>query len=208
MTTINTIEDLMRVLDEHPQWLEAMRARLLTRELLELPRVVAEFAASTQQRLDNHDKRFDRMESDLGLLKGAHARNVAVEQADLLVEAMGLTYQRTLTREDVRALVGAADTSDIPCNELASFRLADFIVEAEDPEGETCYVAVEVSFTVNGRDTARAVRNASFLERITGRRSRAAVTGERMDDRIRGRVEAGEVFWHQLDRHSLRVEAH
>ena len=37
MTTISSIEDLMRVLDENPTWLEAMRARLLTRELLELP---------------------------------------------------------------------------------------------------------------------------------------------------------------------------
>lgn len=198
----------MRALDENPQWLEAMRARLLTRELLELPRVVAEFAASTRERLDNHDSRFDRMESDLGVLKGAHARSVTVEQADLLVEAMGLIYRRTFAREDVRALINAVDTSDIPRNELASFRLADLIVEAEDPEGETCYVAVEVSFTVNGRDTARAVRNAGFLERFTGRPARAAIAGERMDDRIQDRVAAGEVFWHQLDRHSLHVEAH
>ena len=201
MTTINTIEDLMRVLDEHPQWLEAMRARLLTRELLELPRVVAEFAAATQQR-------FDRLESDVGVLKGAHARNVAVEQADVLVEAMGLVYRRTLAREDVRALVRSADTSDIPRNELLSFRLADLIVEAEDTEGETCYIAVEASFTVNGRDTARAIRNAGFLERFTGRPARAAIAGERMDNRIHDSVETGTVFWHQLDRRSLHVEAH
>ena len=37
MTTINTIEDLIQILDEHPRWLEALRARLLTRELIELP---------------------------------------------------------------------------------------------------------------------------------------------------------------------------
>lgn len=36
-TTITTIEDLMRVLDENPEWLEALRTRLLTCELIELP---------------------------------------------------------------------------------------------------------------------------------------------------------------------------
>ena len=36
-SNINDIEDLMRILDENPQWVEALRARLLTRELLELP---------------------------------------------------------------------------------------------------------------------------------------------------------------------------
>lgn len=27
--TIDTVEDLVRILDEHPQWLDALRARLL-----------------------------------------------------------------------------------------------------------------------------------------------------------------------------------
>ena len=45
MATINTIEDLLRLLDENPEWLEALRARLLTRELLELPQTVANLTA-------------------------------------------------------------------------------------------------------------------------------------------------------------------
>ena len=40
MTTINTIEDLIRVLDENPEWMEVVRSRLLTPELLELPKQV------------------------------------------------------------------------------------------------------------------------------------------------------------------------
>ncbi len=90
MTTINTVQDLMRVLDENPEWLEAMRSRLLSRELLELPdrftqlseRVaqlsdrltqlseevsafaveMRAFAAKTDRRFDIIDKRFDRMD--------------------------------------------------------------------------------------------------------------------------------------------------
>ena len=37
MTTINTIEDLARILREQPTWAEALRALLLTQELLDLP---------------------------------------------------------------------------------------------------------------------------------------------------------------------------
>ena len=45
MTTISTVEDIIEALDSDPQLLEALRARLLTRELLELPQVVAQLAA-------------------------------------------------------------------------------------------------------------------------------------------------------------------
>ena len=49
MTTINNIEDLVRILDENPEWLEAVRTRLLTRELLELPQVVADLTQRVDQ---------------------------------------------------------------------------------------------------------------------------------------------------------------
>ncbi|MDE2889295.1 MAG: hypothetical protein OXR72_13895, partial [Gemmatimonadota bacterium] len=62
MAVIHTIEDLVRVLDENPEWVEALRARLLTRELLELPRIVAEFAEATNKRFDAMDKRLDAMD--------------------------------------------------------------------------------------------------------------------------------------------------
>ena len=51
MTTVNTIEDLVRILDERPEWNEALRARMLSRELLNLPQAFAEFAESTERRL-------------------------------------------------------------------------------------------------------------------------------------------------------------
>ena len=69
MTTINTIEDLMRLLDESPEWLEAVRARILTRELLDLPGQFARFAETTDQRFDTMNGRFDRLQDDMGELK-------------------------------------------------------------------------------------------------------------------------------------------
>ena len=42
MTTVNTMEDLMRLLDENPVWQEAVRIRILTPQLLELPEKFAQ----------------------------------------------------------------------------------------------------------------------------------------------------------------------
>ena len=231
MTTINNIEDLVELLDKHPRWLDAVRARVLTRELIELPQTLARFAAGTNehfaeidQRFDKVDQRIDKVEGemnerfdkvegdisglrdDIAPLKGAHVRSAAVREAGLIAEDMGFALVRTLTSEQVRILSRSESTADISAGDLRSFRRADLIMEVTDGEGETCYVAVEISFTANGRDTTRAVRNAGFLTAFTGKRSVAAVAGLRRDDRIDESIESGEVFWHQLDPSDLEAE--
>ena len=234
MTTINNIDDLVRLLDEHPQWLDAVRARVLTRELIELPQTLARFEASTNQRFEEVDKRFDKVDQrfeevdkrfakadrrfdrversidalrdDIAPLKGAHARNAAVREAGLIAHDMGFEFVRTLSPEQIRVIAQSQDTTDIPKNELRSLYRADLIMEVTDGEGETCYLAVEVSFTANGRDTTRAGRNASFLTMFTGKRAQAAVAGLRRDARIDESIESGEVFWYQLDPSEMEAE--
>ncbi len=137
--TIDTVQDLVRVLDEHPQWLDALRG--------------SDAAAGRQG-------------------KPACGRDATVQ--------------------------GCCRTAIRPTGS-ASFHRADVIVEASDRGGELCYVAVEASYTVNGRDSSRAIRNAGLLTRFTGCRSYAVVAGLRRDDRIQDRVDAGEVFWCDTD---------
>ena len=208
-----TIEDVVRALDENPEWLEALRARLLTRELLELPKTLAEFMAATKCRFEEIDRRFmavdrrfDRIERDLAPIKAAHARNAAVREADLIAEESGLTFIRVFTDAEIRELVRSSDTTGIPTGDLRSFRRADLVMEASDDAQERCYLAVEISFTANGRDTTRALRNAALLTRFTDRGAYAAVAGLRYDNRIRDRFEADEVTWYQLDAHALEVD--
>ena len=247
MATINTIEDLLRLLDENPEWLEALRARLLTRELLELPQTVANlaaevaalsekvaalsaevaalsaevraFTAATNARFDRVDARFDRVDArfdrvetrldrvesgiqsirdDIGPLKAGHARSAAERNAAAIADDLGLRLTGVLTQSDLYALTDHADTSGIPKNTLRSFNRADLVIEATDAQGETCYVAVEISFTANGRDTERAVRNAELLARFTGKVAHAVVAGERIDDRIRKLVDSGTIVWFEL----------
>ena len=242
MTTIHTIEDLIQVLDDHPEWMEALRSRLLPRELAELPQTFARFveevrqftqemhqfveemhqfvevtkqrldrlethAAETNQRLDRLETGFDRMRDDLGRLKGSHARQAAIEQASFIARRMGLRRTKTLNSDDRLALTDAGgDLSDIPTSELYSFHNADLLMEAMDADGQGCYIAVEISFTANGRDTRRAMRNAEFLRRFTDQAAYAAVAGLQMDDRIASDLAAGDVFWYQLDPAVLEAE--
>ena len=79
MTTINTIEDLVRILREQPDWAQALRALLLTQELLDLPGRFDRFVETQQEtnrltdrrlnaierRLDAMDRRFDAVDRRL-----------------------------------------------------------------------------------------------------------------------------------------------
>ena len=142
----------------------------------------------------------------LGQIRGILIRNVGIENAAIIAREMGLRRTKTLSAEDIWDMIDSADTSGIPTNELKSFRRADLIMEATDKAGEICYIAAEISFTVNGRDTARAIRNAEFLTRFTDKRAYAAVSGVHRDNRIRDRIESGDVFWHEMDRVVLQPE--
>ena len=52
MTMINTAEDIIRLLRKNPEFRETLRRELLTDELLALPQRFAEYAATTDRRLD------------------------------------------------------------------------------------------------------------------------------------------------------------
>ena len=162
------------------------------------------------RRMEEHERaneqRFRRIENDLSYLKGSHARSAALEDAAVIAEEMGLEYIRSLTRLELYRMVQNADTTGIPANALNSFRHADLIMEAVNAAGETCYIAVEISFTADERDTSRAIRNAGFLTRFTGREAHSAVAGVYQDNDIQPQIAAGAVFWHHLLREDMEAE--
>ena len=242
MTTINTIEDLIRVLDENPEWMEVLRSRILTRELLELPARFAEYARTNDERMAAIDRRFEaidrrfeaidrrfeaidrqfdtvnvhlqaldrrlgRFEQDMAFFRSRHASEMVREQTRRLAREVGYRSVRTLNVDDLYDMVDEADTDGISASALRSFRLADLVIEAVKTDtGEPGYIAVEISFTVNGRDTERAFRNADFLRRFTGRDSVAVIAGVRKDDRVNPDIESGNVFWHQVEVEDLTTE--
>ena len=88
MTTVNTIEDLIRILDERPEWNEALRARVLTQELLNLPQTLADFAESTERRLAALEATQVEMQATLAELQAALAKFIeSTEQRLMALEA-------------------------------------------------------------------------------------------------------------------------
>jgi hypothetical protein len=237
MVAFNTIEELIQILDENPHWLEALRARLLTRELLELPQRHAEFVALVERRYVESaelaerryaefvefaattNRRFDKLEAgqvairnDIGMLKGEFTHAAVLKFADDIAIELGLRRVENLSANQLVDMAESADTTgmfDSPQSRrdnLRSFRRADLIMEARDANGERCYVAVESSYRINGRDTNRAIRNAEYLEKFTKRKAYAAVSGVRLDNRVREIVESGRLFWYEIEENSIRNE--
>ncbi len=62
-TTINDITDLIRILEQQPQWANALRSILLSPELLELPEKFAEFVAATNDNFRTVNRRLEALET-------------------------------------------------------------------------------------------------------------------------------------------------
>ena len=246
MVVINTTEDFIRAMDENPAWLEAVRSRVLTRELIELPARFAEHVEASERefrsnreqfamvfasladlkemferesrsnreqfaimfaRQDALDRRMGRFEQDMARFRARHVSQTVRGDSEFVAEKLGCEKVKTLSRADLTAMTKAANTSGIPANDLLSFRRADLVMEAVRVDtGETCYIAVEISYTVNGRDTRRAIRNAGFLRRFTGKDALAVVAGVRKDNRVDEDISANGVAWYELDEEELETE--
>lgn len=143
---------------------------------------------------------------DIGPLKAAHARQGALHASAQICMGLGLDEIRILAGRDMASMVRHSDTTGIARNELDSFIGADVVIEAVDDGGETQYVAVEASFTADERDTDRAMRNAGFLTRFTGKTAHAVVAASRIDDRIAGVIASGKVHWRRLEDRDLQTD--
>ena len=239
---IRTVERLMQTLDENPQLMEALRSRVLTRELLELPANHAKLAAWAEQiaeqlsqltkRMDRLTERVDqiaeqlaqltervnqiaeqlaelvkqvgRLQNDVGTIKGFITDAVVHRLAPAIALTMGLSLRGKVDGVALSAMVAGPDRDGISFGDLESFLLADLIIETGNGDGETVYVAVEASYTVDRRDTDRAIRNAAYLTRFTGKPARAVVTGRHKDWNVDGQIESRAVLWYEFPADLLR----
>ena len=165
-------------------------------------KVGQEELAGRQTRLE---RSVDRLRDDIAPIKGRFAQNLAVEQSVVIALRMGLAYRSRVTQREMADLLGENDTSDLAANEIESLVLADLIFTAVDANDELWYVTLEASYTADERDTRRAIRNAALLTRFTGNQARPVVASALIDDRIRGDVASGGVFWYALDETEFRA---
>ena len=222
MTTFNTLEELVELLNTNPQWAEEFRKALHTEDLQNLP---AEFRAhakrledileSNQHLLDSNQEllkqlvtanatsRMSRMEQDRSTLKNLTTRIQSDKYAPGLAADLGLTFKRCLTPVELTAM---AESARITGAQRRSFIQADLVIAASqaDPDQDgTRYIAAEVSYTGAPRDTARALRNAAIISRVTGYPCEAALVSVRNDDEADEQVRDGLLHWYQLEEREL-----
>ena len=236
MATINSLDDFLQALDDNPAWRDAVRARILGEDVLQLPAkfdafveeqrafnegtraAIAELRAATEevraatvelrafneeQRMWNRNAtaRFDRMEGDMSTIKDFYANYKAAQEAPWIASDMGLKHVRTLSLDDL----GRMAARNLPVNVARSFRNADLVMEVTEGN-ETSYVAMEISFTADKRDSDRAIRNADLLTQLTGKPARAAIASVRNDYEVTELVESGALYWHPLEDRLPRPE--
>ena len=179
MTTINTIEDLARILQEQPTWAEALRALLLTQELLDLPArfdrfvdIQQEFNEAqreanrlTAQRLDNVDGRLGNLEG------GQYERTVRTKALARTQIVLGFDGARVaLNQEGLvapqlnSAVARAVQDGRVSEDGYAGLFEADLVISARDNR----HAVVEVSITADENDISKAKERSGILANVTG----------------------------------------
>ena len=213
MTTINTSDDLLRLLEEDAQFYQAARRLILTNELLELPTRFNAFAdrvdrfITKQEQFNAEQRQFNeridislrRIDNSIGELKGNTARYVVAAHFGEIPQLLGLEFQDSLSREQLRHLVGPVGRNISSAGDWQGFIRADLVLITTNPDGETYYIAVEASYTADERDTTRARRNAELLQRLTGHPCHAVIASVHNVQEIEAELHGSDVHWYQLD---------
>ena len=113
-------------------------------------------------------------------------------------------YIRTVPRAELVAIARALIDADITAGDRRSFRDADLIIEAASG-AEAVYIAVEMSYTADRRDSDRAKRNARYLAQHMNLPAHAAVASVRNDRELQDLIDAGNIHWHQIAERDLQA---
>ncbi len=84
-------------------------------------------------------------------------------------------------------------------DDAVDLELADAIVAGTDSQGNSVYVLIEISMTVQEEDVVKARQRAEILGSVTGTRPKSAVIGIRIDHEADAAAEADGVVYMQFD---------
>lgn len=249
MTTVNDIHDLVRIVEEHPEWRRELQRVLLTKELLETPDKIAELTAVTEnladtassllelaeasnKRLDSIDGKIDGIAADVGEIhgimrtqqedfmdfKGQFAEEVAVKNVPSITDLVGRSIGKNLEDLEVFSVDQRREwisdnrelltSMGLERGDFISFRQSDITILARNERDyrDTCYVAVEASYTCRPEDITMARRNVRIIEACSGIEAYGVVAGVRINDRAAAMLESeGEptIQWFRIEKEEL-----
>ncbi len=178
-------------MDENPEWLDAVRARILTRELLELPRRLEELSAvverlatsqtemkATQTQilstLKQHTDTLEQHTVTLGLKGGEVERMLGKQIYGLLggyplriklIRVLRGYYWTNAMYRFNGALEKANDDGEISDKQHDRLIHTDFIASMRRRESpDILYIAIEASSEINRHDVDRAILSQDALK--------------------------------------------
>jgi len=168
MTDINDISDLVRVLEENPEWLYTLQGMIISKELAAVP------------------AQLNRVEGKIDNLAGpTYEFKVAQQIASIAGQHLQFGAVRIghgpgdRRDEDLPGLLDAAfDESREKANLVNEVRRSDLIISGRrrGNEGRE-YALFEASITVADHDVERAARRAAILCQLTGQSTQGVVIG-------------------------------
>ena len=140
-----------------------------------------------EERQDRTDADIKEIKTDMSDIKGQlvplHARRMVGRIADVTQSRR----PRWMENTDIIDISDDADTSDVPPNELESFRAIDLALRAvakNVPGNQEQYIVIECTGTITRNDVTRAARNAEYMTRFTGKPAQAVVIGYSIPDAV------------------------
>jgi hypothetical protein len=207
---IETAQDLIDAIVQHPQFREEVLRYLLSQELLELPVKFEQFREEFNQSRKEFNQlrgefnqfreetnhRLDRLESGQAELRGNVAdlrgkdyeRSIRLRVRERAAYAfmlsspyIALSQNDPLSRDLDSAINRARSRNEISGREIESLLDTDIIISDE----ENNHATVEASITADDRDITRSRERADILNRITGGTTHAIIAAQNIADEQR-----------------------
>lgn len=184
--SVQDFHDLVRLIEQHPEWRVELRRLVLTEELLSLPALVRELVdvqrtterhlaelaraqARTDETLQALMRRVERVDDDLAELRSDYLERRYRERPGAY---FGRIVRRayTLSDREFGDLVDAAeDEGRLTLDEVVDLLPADLIVRGRRRDStDEVYLLVEASLAIGAGDVERAIRRAALLQRALG----------------------------------------
>jgi hypothetical protein len=224
--TVEEFRDLVRIVEERPEWRGELRRLVLTDELLSLPEQVARLRQDTEKgfqeltaqvttlaaqvttltaQVAELTRAVHTLTDDVGELKG---KSLEADYRTKVFAYFGRLLRRAhvLSPEELTALLeGAIDSGTLSAAQAQEIALADLVVRGRrQGDGAEVYLVVEVSWGVGPDDVERAVRRAELFAR-TGTTAIPVVAGKRVTADA-ARLARMEKVWQLTDGHAVLPE--
>ncbi len=136
--TVSDFHDLIELLEQNPSWRAELRRLVLTDELLQLPKVVEDLAATVDQLARNMEEGFRRVDKAIADLAAAQQRTEQrLQRAEEQIEALAAAQQRTDQRLEELALAQQRTEQRLEELALAQRRTTEQLTRLENIIGVT-----------------------------------------------------------------------